>query len=617
MKEKAIVGLLLFLLVISGYGQVSKEDEMISMQKKNSTPEKFQPVKSNEMQDISINTRQNRSVAFQYNLNMVHHNPGEPPFVTKYNGPSYLKDQGFNGQVPRIFLPCAITYDSFDPELMPKGSKVSAEAEAYAQKLDLEIRHAKEVGMPIYPFTDLLVVPKSLQEKYGKEMAPEGKVTDKNVLGGTKLQASILQKRTEEVLRAQIFEIFKRFPDLDGLTTRYGETYLQEFPDYAGGSPAENPEEQIALINILRDEICVKRNKKLFYRTWDFGHFHTNPDYYLKVTNAIEPHPNLIFSIKHVQSDFIRLNPFNPCLRIGKHQQIVEISCNPAGLYGKNAHPYYIGQGVIDGWEEFAWIKNTGPAKCLRDLLKCPQVVGIWTWARGDGWAGPYINNELWVDLNIQVFTRFAREPWRSEEDLFNEAARSRFGIDGDELKKLRKLCLLSASAVMHGQASVYAHVSEWWCRDEYLTAIDLSMVVIAGKTKEVLEEKADAVKMWRSIEEIARTIHLPNQTDQEFLEVSCTYGRIKSQIFEQIWKMQLLAAESEINKKPLDTESMQASIIAYDQRWKDWRKLKADHICCPTLYRDDKAQHCPFPPFREVLDQYRIKVDKLKVEVK
>ena len=153
-------------------------------------------------------------------------------------------------------------------------------------------------------------------------------------------------------------------------------------------------------------------------------------------------------------------------------------------MYGKNAHPYYIAQGVIDGWEEFAWIKNTGPAKSLHELLKCPQVVGVWTWARGDGWAGPYTPNELWVDLNIQVFTRFYREPWKSEEELFNDAARVRFGVKGDDLKKLRELCLLSASAVMRGQESVHVKVSEWWCRDEYLTAIDLKSVVEGGENK-------------------------------------------------------------------------------------------------------------------------------------
>ena len=145
-------------------------------------------------------------------------------------------------------------------------------------------------------------------------MASGEKAQNKNTMGGAKLQASILQSRTQAVLRAQVNEIFNRFPDLDGLTTRFGETYLHEFPEYAGGSPAETPADHIALINLLREEICVKRNKKLFYRTWDFGHFHTNPKFYLEVTDAIEPHPNLLFSIKHVQADYLRLYPFNPCL---------------------------------------------------------------------------------------------------------------------------------------------------------------------------------------------------------------------------------------------------------------------------------------------------------------
>ncbi|MBN2762483.1 MAG: hypothetical protein JXR41_05300 [Bacteroidales bacterium] len=562
---------------------------------------------------FSPKTETPQEESFTYNLNMVHHNPGEPPFDTKYNDPVYLKEQGFNGQVPRIFLPCAVTYSSFDEDIMPEGSDMRMATEAYALKLDSMFQRAKEAGMPVYPFTDLLVIPKSIKQKYGKEMGEEKEVDDINVLGGTRLQASILKPRTEEVLREQIREIFERFPNLDGLTTRYGETYLHEFPNHAGGSPAESVEEHIKLINILRDEVCAKRNKKLFYRTWGYGKsgsFHTDPSYYLQVTDAVEPHSNLVFSIKHVQGDYLRLHPFNPCLGIGKHRQIVEISCNPAGLYGKNAHPYYIGQGVIDGWEEFSWIQNEGPASCLRDLVNLPQMAGICTWARGDGWAGPYLTNELWVDLNEQVLNRFAREPWRSEEELFDEAARERFRVEGDDLNKLRELCLLSASAVMRGQASVHVKVEDWWCRDEYLTAVDLRPVVHAGKVKEVLEEKAEAVRMWQRIEKLVREIHLSDQADQEYMEVSATYGRIKYQIIEQIWKIQLLAADAEINERPLDTASMRTSIETYDKLWEEWRNLKATFPGCPTLYRDDKAQFCPFSPFTEALKKYRNKVN-------
>ena len=91
---------------------------------------------------------------------------------------------------------------------------------------------------------------------------------------------------------------------------------------------------------------------------------------------------------------------------------------------------------------------------------------------------------------------------------------------------------------------------------------------------------------------------------------MSTTYGRIKYEIVQQIWKMQLLAAESDINKTPLDAEAMRTSIATYEKLWEDWKKLKADHACCPTLYRDDVAQHCPFAPFKKVLEQYKKEIN-------
>ncbi|MDR1810681.1 MAG: hypothetical protein LBR34_09830 [Prevotella sp.] len=541
-----------------------------------------------------------------YNLNMVHHNPGETPFDTKYNDPFYLKKAGFNGQIPRVFLPCAITYDSFDGDVMPKGSALRKATEVYAAKIDSMLAAAKKAGIPVYPFTDLLVIPKAIQTKYGKEMqsAEEGDMVF--VEGGARLQASILRPRTEEVLRAQIREIFDRFPDLGGLTTRFGETYLHEFPEYAGGSPALSPQEHIRLINILRDEICVKRNKKLFYRTWCFNGFHNNPAYYLEVTDAIEPHPNLCFSIKNTLGDYIRLTPFNPCLGIGKHRQIVEVSCNYGGLYGKNTHPFYLGQGIINGWEEYAWIKNDGPARCLRDLLKCPQFAGVWTWARGDGWKGPYLADEMWVDLNEQVFSLFAREPWRSEKELFDKAAAVVFGITGKNLEKMRRLCLLSADAVVRAHLSLHTDVDVWWCRDQYLTAIDLKGVVRAGKQKQVREEKEEAVRMWKEMEQLSREIRLPNIAQQDYIEVSVTYGRIKTEIIRQIWLMQLLAAEAEVNSVPLQKAAMKQAIAEYERLWNEWRALKAAHACCPTLYTDTTAQYIDTPPFRKVLDTYK-----------
>jgi len=42
----------------------------------------------------------------------------------------------------------------------------------------------------------------------------------------------------------------------------------------------------------------------------DFGMLHSQPKLYMETVNAVEPHPNLYFSIKHTQFDFLREYPF-------------------------------------------------------------------------------------------------------------------------------------------------------------------------------------------------------------------------------------------------------------------------------------------------------------------
>ena len=99
---------------------------------------------------------------------------------------------------------------------------------------------------------------------------------------------------------------------------------------------------------------------------------------------------------------------------------------------------------------------------------------------------------------------------------------------------------------------------------------------------------------------------------------MSSTYGRIKIAILEQIWIMQLLAAQEKKDGK-LDVAGMKQAIGNYDQLWTEWRQLKQDHSCCPTLYRDDIDGTTLYkkdvvgvygpPPFKGTLDGYRKRV--------
>ena len=225
---------------------------------------------------------QKYSTRYPILLNMVHHNPGEPKFETQYTEPAYLKEKGYTGQVPKIEIQCALTYDRWKDNVIPEKTDEKLWIERHAAEVAMLIDIAEKSDMPLYPFTDVLVIPKTIMDKFGDEMKQNGKL-------------SIQKERTQEILRAQIDEIFWRFPKIEGLTIRFGETYLHDTPFHKGASPVKTPEDHAVMINLLREEVCVKRNKKLFYRTWDFGYFHTKPDFYLKATNAVKPHPLLFF----------------------------------------------------------------------------------------------------------------------------------------------------------------------------------------------------------------------------------------------------------------------------------------------------------------------------------
>lgn len=488
--------------------------------------------------------------------------------------PALLKSWGFNGDVPREFVQCALTFDSFDKDILPAGGKERAWVEENARQIDRIIKDMKAAGLPCYPFTDFIVLPKRLVEKYKADICDE------------KGRVDISRSKTKEILRVMIDELFKRFPDLAGITLRHGETYLHDVPYHTGGNPIlREQESHVELINLLREEICVKHDKVLFYRTWDFGKMHDKADYYLGVTNRIEPHPNLYFSIKYQLGDFHRLSQFNPCLGIGKHRQIVEVQAQPEA-YGKCAYPNYVGQGVIDGWEEYAG--RSGP-QGLCDLVSNPLYAGVWTWSRGGGWKGPYIPNEFWCELNTYVVAKWAQNPARTEEDVFNEFAREIAGIkDPANIARLRRIALLSAAGVLRSQNSLVHKLDVWWNRDEYFADLTGQMkdIVKAGQTDAFLKEKADATAMWREIEQLSRKLQVPDPKLAEFIHVSCTYGRIKCEIIEQMCQVLLhgLTARENKTKDP----RVAAALARYDQLWAEWRQLRSDHPdSCATLYTD------------------------------
>lgn len=540
--------------------------------------------------------------SLQYVMDMVYNNPGEKPFDVKYNDPVFLKSEGYTSTTPPWHINCLITYDNLKKNIVPKGSDARKWIELHAAEIDKKLDDCEKAGIDVYPFTDFLVLPKAIWEKYGDSLRLKG-VSAKNedVRGGeSKITPDINRPLTQKILRAQIAGIFDRFPQLDGIILRFGETYLHDTPFHSGASPVRTIQDHIVFINILREEICVKRNKKLFYRTWDFGNnFHNNSEFYLAVTNAIEPHPNLIFSIKYTQNDFLRMSNFNPALGKGKHQQIVEAQ-SAMEAYGKGAHPYYTAGSVINGFPETKYQIEFWPNKRtdkllpadakrgVKDLLPKGLLKGIWTWSSGGGWQGPYLKSTVWKDLNSYVMSHWAQDTSKTEEQLCYEFA-NKNGIEGFNADIFRKIALLSLEAVRKGQCSDYTRNNLWWARDNFFSASynndALKEIIKDNLIDRVLAEKAESNAMWMQIEALSKQFDLKDKQLEEALRVSCTYGRIKYQLTEQMWYL-MIQNELKKQSKSFDNEGIKTAITRYDALWTEWREL-AKSPWCATLYKD------------------------------
>ncbi|HTN36519.1 MAG TPA: hypothetical protein VL053_05560 [Arachidicoccus sp.] len=528
--------------------------------------------------DISL-----KNSAGYYVLDMVHNNPGEPLTKTAFADPGYLKKMGYNGQVVNdfVFAHAALTFDGFDKRIFPKGTKERAWVLKAAAHVQANIEAAHKAGLKVYYFTDLIVLPKRLVELYKDQICDE------------KGRISFDRPLTVKIHQIMLDELFTRFKNLDGLVIRTGETYLNNVPYHTGNNPiTHGVDSHIKLLRFLRSEVCVKWHKMLFYRTWASGGMDQDTSVYLRVTNAIKPHPKLVFMIKHTKGDYHRTFDFNPTLGIGRHPQVVEVECQRE-YEGKGAFPNYIAKGVIDGFEEFG--TNT-PQKGLTGLggLKSKkQFRGVWTWSRGGGWVGPYITNEFWPRLNAFVVSQWAQHPDQSESQIFDRFM-DQAGITGKGRTAFRRLCLLSAKAVLRGHNSAILKWHKnwvWWTRDEFLSGTDGNVGSIFKSLyadhllDTAIREKLEAVSLWSEMVNLSGNVHLHRKADESYIRVSTRYGLLLHKIIAYGWQAMALGYEGDRTGR-YNKAALSEAIRQYDQAWVDYRQLKKTAPACATLYK-------------------------------
>jgi hypothetical protein len=569
-----------------------------------------------------INAQQgNQLPAFM--IDMVHHNPGEPLTRSTFNSPAFLKKNGFNGQVMNdfIFVHAAITYHKFDSTIFLKGTKERIWVEAAAKKIKANIIAAKKAGIKVYYFTDIIVLPKKLVDKYKADICDaNGKISFERPL-------------TIQLHKLMLDEVFETFPDLDGLVIRTGETYTNNVPYHTGNDPiTSGPSSHIKLIQLLRDEVCEKRNKTIIYRTWSFGGMHDSAAYYLAVVNNIQSHKNLIFSIKHTRGDYQRTYPFNPCIGAGNHKQIIEVQCQRE-YEGKGAYPNYVIDGVVNGFEEN--VHSNQAINSLKAFRSHPNFAGVYSWSRGGGWVGPYITNEFWCKLNAFVIKNWVTHLSWTEVDAFNAFMDQQGIFQPESRAAFRQLALLSAKAIVRGHMSVRLTMeSNWafWMRDQFLAGIDTvalpykKILTSEGLLYQVfstfyqnkqlqiaVNEKKEAVAIWDTIVQLSKQVYTGNKQDDNYIRVSAKYGLYLHQIIASGWEVMALGFVGDKTGK-YDTLKLKRAISSYDKAWYNFKRLKAKYPNCASLYEANAFLYTE-PTYRSskgmgaAVNKYRVKI--------
>ncbi len=543
----------------------------------------------------------------QFLFDMVHHNPGEAPFSTAFSDPRHLVDYGFNGQVFK-HLNCVATYAATGVEVFPPDSPARVWLEQRTREIEREIAAAKAAGLQVFYHLDLFVLPTRLVQHFRQEITNEnGKI-------------ALDRAKTLELHQVLFRELAERFPQVDGYIIRVGETYLHDTPYHVGNSAvppagsawradyhyaevlrgepaaagwsAAQVEAYVALLQFLRAEVCERLGKHVFFRTWDIypDKLHARLDHYREVTDRIEPHPRLLFSIKHTALDFWRHVKPNACVGQGRHTQVIEVQCQRE-YEGKGAYPNYFMDRLVDGFEE------NHPPRSLREMVAHPLVRGVYSWSRGGGWFGPYLPHELWPDLGMWVLGRFMRDPSRPEPELFAEYAQGKLGLAPADAVKFRELCCLSSEAILKGR---YCEVFDGqlrgellptanWMRDDRLGGREQLRPLLQHLWRQrqldaALREKDEAVALWRCIECLSQDIAWPEARTGEFVKISATYGRVLFSIVRAGWRV-LAAGIAGEQTGVWDVDGIAAAAQDYRRHWEEYRSLATSPLC-PSLYR-------------------------------
>lgn len=312
-------------------------------------------------------------------------------------------------------LTYASLYGEYDPNIFPKGSKGREWVQERRKKIRELVDVAEKYHLKTVASTDVFAYPKSADPS-----------------------------KKWDLLAASLTRFLTDYPEIDRISTRFGENYSFFNPFFAG--EGIKSEDQFAeTIDFIHNIVAGQFGKTYMCRTWALGNdnWGADPENYLDVIKNIKADKDIIFSAKNTRTDYWRYNKFNPVIGTGDYPQAIEIACQD-GYNFKNAIPYFEVARMANGPKEF------GGGQGLKWAYK-EGVRTVWGWLSADGWCGPYIKREEWLKANIFGFSHLTWDVDKDSKTIAREWAAIEFGVDiSDEVVgNIADILLLSEDLIL------------------------------------------------------------------------------------------------------------------------------------------------------------------------
>jgi hypothetical protein len=282
---------------------------------------------------------------------------------------------------------------------------------AYRREFARTFRLAQRAGLAVYVTTDLMFFNPELDARFAND--------DSRILA---------------FLTSALHALFQDFPQVAGLIVRFGESDgLDVQGDFLSRVVVQTPVQARRYIQALL-AVCESHQRRLIVRTWTLGAYPIgdlmwNPRTYAATFSGLQSEA-LVVSMKHGETDFFRNGPLCPhLLHQHGHRKMVEIQA----------------RREYEGFGEFPAFVGEETASCARNLLKNPDLDGVWVWCQTGGWMMSrrltfVRDSPIWNEINTWVALKLFTDGMTVEEAVRSFCRQRLPGRNPEQVLRLMRL---------------------------------------------------------------------------------------------------------------------------------------------------------------------------------